>query len=110
MIFIGTFVRVGPKGKKTLVKRKVANKLIPHKPQRVPNEQYAKMWGYQEKTLKSIPFQVDKKIVLPIIDKIERELNAGFSAWEAESAFPRIGQHNRPIYYVHLMNNDKISI
>lgn len=108
MVFIATFAREGIKGKKVLVKTVLAQELVPHKPEYEFKEKNSHDEAYRDAWFANYRTQIDRKIVVPIMEKLERELNAGLTAEEAEAAFPRVGQHSRKVFYVHLLNNKRI--
>ncbi len=95
MTFLVTQSRNGPTGRWATEKRDTVETLG----QRWPGRWGQTRWGKQS-----------KKELISLIDSVERELNAGLAFHEAETAFPRAGQHNRKIFRVSLIreNGQKI--
>jgi hypothetical protein len=90
IIFLSVFAKAGPKGKKRVIRSNPIQSVFPHEIKHA-------LFGKSE-----YRNTLERSVVLPIMERIEKELNAGLSAEEAERAFPRAGQHNREIHSVHL--------
>jgi hypothetical protein len=98
-VFLSVFQRNGPVGRWKLVKSDPIQSVFPHETASDPR------WGFAHTT--DYRLQCNVSDVLPFMLKIERELNGGLTANEAEMAFPRLGQHNRTVYSARLYNNKR---